>query len=58
MTHELLTRIVADKPELAHLPVIANVDFGHTTPTATFPIGGTAQLRARRSEPLLGVVRH
>jgi len=58
MTRELLTRIVANKPELARLPVLANVDFGHTTPTFTFPIGGAAQLRAGRSEPRLAVMRH
>jgi muramoyltetrapeptide carboxypeptidase len=40
MTRELLTQIVGNKPELAHLPVLANVDFGHTTPTVTFPSGG------------------
>jgi muramoyltetrapeptide carboxypeptidase LdcA involved in peptidoglycan recycling len=58
MTRELLTQIVRSKPELAHLPVLANVDFGHTTPTITFPIGGTARLRARHSEPRLAVMRH
>ena len=44
MTRELLAQIGATKPELAGLPVIANVDFGHTTPTATFPIGGTVEV--------------
>lgn len=27
-------------PKLQNIPVIANVDFGHTTPICTFPIGG------------------
>ena len=58
MTRELLTQIVATKPELAGLPVIANVDFGHTTPMATFPIGGTAELRADRSEPRVTINSH
>jgi muramoyltetrapeptide carboxypeptidase len=58
MTRELLTRIVAGKPELAGLPVIANVDFGHTTPTMTFPVGGTVEVRADRSGPQLRIVSH
>ncbi len=40
MTKELLTQIVQTKKELTNLPVIANVDFGHTVPMITFPIGG------------------
>ena len=30
------------KPELKNIPVIANVDFGHTYPILTIPLGGTA----------------
>jgi muramoyltetrapeptide carboxypeptidase len=58
MTRELLAQIVASKPELAGLPVIANVDFGHTTPTVTFPVGGTVEVRADRSGPRLRIIRH
>jgi muramoyltetrapeptide carboxypeptidase len=58
MTRDLLTQIVATKPELAGRPVIANVDFGHTTPTVTFPIGGTVEVRADRSAPRLTITRH
>ena len=58
MTRELLTQIVATKPELAGLPVIANVDFGHTSPMATFPIGGTVEVRADRSEPSMTILSH
>ena len=56
MTRELLTQIVATKPELAGLPVIANVDFGHTSPSVTFPIGGTVEVRADRSVPSVTIV--
>ena len=35
---------ILNKPELKHMPIIANVDFGHTTPLTTFPIGGTAKI--------------
>lgn len=40
MTDVLLMEIVTSKKELDHIPVIANVDFGHTSPIITFPIGG------------------
>jgi muramoyltetrapeptide carboxypeptidase len=58
MTRELLTQIVASKRELAGLPVIANVDFGHTTPTVTYPIGGTVEVAADRGGSRLRIVRH
>jgi muramoyltetrapeptide carboxypeptidase len=58
MTLDLLIKIVATKPELAGLPVVANVDFGHTTPTFTFPVGGTVQLRAERSGPRIAITQH
>ena len=58
MTRELLTQIVASKPGLAGLPVIANVDFGHTTPILTFPVGGTVELHAVSSAPRLTITSH
>ncbi len=36
--------IINNKPELKDLPVLANVDFGHSTPILTIPLGGTATL--------------
>ena len=38
--------IVASERELAELAVPANVEFGHTSPLCTFPIGGPATVRA------------
>jgi muramoyltetrapeptide carboxypeptidase len=58
MTRDLLTQIVSSKPELAGLPVIGNVDFGHTTPAVTFPIGGTAEVRALCGAPRLTITSH
>jgi muramoyltetrapeptide carboxypeptidase LdcA involved in peptidoglycan recycling len=37
---------VASTRELAWLPVLAHVDFGHTSPLDTFPIGGHGIVRA------------
>jgi muramoyltetrapeptide carboxypeptidase LdcA involved in peptidoglycan recycling len=33
-------KILCTKPELRKIPIIINANFGHTTPTATIPIGG------------------
>lgn len=40
MTREIMTKIVSAKEDLSGIPVIANVNFGHTDPLFTFPIGG------------------
>ena len=40
ITNEKLIKIIKSKSELKNIPVIANVDFGHTSPIITFPIGG------------------
>jgi muramoyltetrapeptide carboxypeptidase LdcA involved in peptidoglycan recycling len=44
VTRSLLEQIIARQDRLARLPVLGNVDFGHTNPLATFPIGGRAAL--------------
>lgn len=58
MTDELLIKIIKTKKELAKLPVIANVDFGHTTPLITFPIGGKVKLVANKKEIKLEIIEH
>lgn len=44
MSNEKLIKIIKTKKELAEMPIIANVDFGHTDPKITFPIGGFVDL--------------
>lgn len=46
MTRELLTELIHSKPELKNIPVIGNVDFGHTVPTVTLPFGGRIRMKA------------
>lgn len=58
MTRNLLEQIIRSKKELNHLPVIANADFGHTTPQITFPIGGTASLKASGKTINLEIINH
>ncbi len=58
MTRDLLAEIVGTKPQLAGLPILANVDFGHTSPMVTFPIGGTATVNAQSEQPGLTITVH
>lgn len=39
-----LEHMISLMPELKSLPILANVDFGHTTPLLTLPIGGIAKI--------------
>jgi len=45
MNLEKLKYIIGTKKELKNIPIVANVDFGHTNPLITFPIGGTVKLK-------------
>jgi muramoyltetrapeptide carboxypeptidase len=44
VSRHLLEQIIARADRLAGLPVLGNVDFGHTSPLVTFPVGGQASL--------------
>ena len=57
VTRELLEEIVARQSVLTGLPVIANVDFGHTSPLATLPVGGQVEMVAGES-PRLRIRKH
>lgn len=56
MTKELLTKIIKTKKELDNMPVIANLDFGHTTPMITFPIGGECKIRTEDQD--IEIIKH
>lgn len=49
---ERLLGIIKSKKELKNIPIIANVDFGHTNPLITFPIGGTAEMSVGKKNKL------
>ena len=44
MTDEAIKKILLSKEELENIPIIFNLDFSHTTPMFTYPIGGEANL--------------
>lgn len=58
MTRELLLKIVKTKKELNGIPIIANVDFGHSTPIVTLPVGGNIEISATQQSVQLRVVEH
>ena len=54
----LLIQIIKTKKELDNLPIIANVDFGHTDPKITFPVGGEVNLEVKDGKIKLEIVKH
>lgn len=57
MSLEKLQFIIKNKPELDNLPIVANVDFGHTMPMITFPIGGTCEVNISDSSQQINLVK-
>jgi muramoyltetrapeptide carboxypeptidase LdcA involved in peptidoglycan recycling len=58
MTRQLLEQIINGQPQLADLPVLANVDVGHTSPMATLPIGGQVVVSAQPGDLHLILAQH
>ena len=58
VTNKLLTQIIKTKKELNTIPVIANVDFGHTDPKVTLPIGGVVELVANSTNSKITILKH
>ncbi|MBU4331819.1 LD-carboxypeptidase [Candidatus Parcubacteria bacterium] len=58
MTPEKIVKIVKTKDELKNIPVIADIDFGHTTPQTTFPIGGTIAINSKPNKVSLKILKH
>lgn len=58
MTNSLLTQIIKTKKELNNIPVLANLDFGHTSPIISFPIGGTCEVQATKDKQFLQILKH
>ncbi len=53
-----LKYIINSKKELSSMPIIANVNFGHTNPMITFPIGGMGLLKIENNQIELRVTKH
>ncbi|KAB2445484.1 S66 family peptidase [Bacillus luti] len=57
-TIEDIQEMIVSKPELAHIPIIANASFGHTTPIFTFPIGGRAKIISNKEKTYITILTH
>lgn len=58
ITREQVHKIISSKKELLRIPIIANVDFGHSLPLATLPIGGSLRLEAISSQSKITILNH
>jgi muramoyltetrapeptide carboxypeptidase LdcA involved in peptidoglycan recycling len=58
MTNELLAKIIKSKKELQGIPVISNIDFGHTIPIITFPIGGKVEIVSSKNNIEIKITEH
>jgi muramoyltetrapeptide carboxypeptidase LdcA involved in peptidoglycan recycling len=58
MNEEKIKRLIDMRPYLKNVPVIANVDFGHTSPIITFPIGGKAKLEVKKDNAQIIITKH
>lgn len=58
ITKELLRKIISTKKELQNIPIIANINFGHTTPIATLPIGGSLEISATTNNAKIRIIEH
>ena len=58
ITTQRLLEVLKYHRELNGIPIIYGVDFGHTTPKITFPIGGTCRLVADPNKPALAIIEH
>ena len=57
MSAEAIAEIIKEKIA-KDIPVIYNVDFGHVSPMATFPIGGKVRISARPYKVQIEVIKH
>lgn len=58
MTLAKVQKIISTKKELRHIPVIFGVDFGHTDPYITFPVGGRASVEASGNKAKIEILKH
>ncbi|MDP2685364.1 MAG: LD-carboxypeptidase [bacterium] len=47
-----MRKIIKSKEELSKIPIIYGVDFGHTDPKITFPIGGKVEIVANKNSKI------
>lgn len=58
MTRKKIERLFTIRPYLKDIPIVANADFGHTSPMITFPIGGEATLAVEGGSVKCVITKH
>lgn len=58
ISEEDIELLVKSKKELSSIPVVYNLDFGHTYPLFTFPVGGQVELEASNGKFVLNILKH
>lgn len=58
MSNNIIKQMISTKKELANIPIIANVDFGHTNTMITYPIGGEVEVDASQENPRINITKH
>lgn len=58
MNNELLKKIIMSKTALEGIPIVSNLDFGHTTPITSLPIGGRAKVFAESKKYDITITEH
>jgi len=53
-----LKYIISTKKELANIPIITGLDFGHTSPLLTLPIGGQIKIIAKNNKFNFEIITH
>ncbi|MBI2475820.1 MAG: LD-carboxypeptidase [Candidatus Taylorbacteria bacterium] len=54
----ILVKIIRNYPKFSQIPVVANLNFGHTYPQFTFPIGGTGRINAKVGKVVFEIIKH
>lgn len=57
-TPEKVRKVLHEKLVTRDIPCLCNVDFGHTFPMITFPIGGRLKMQANIDNPRLMITEH
>jgi muramoyltetrapeptide carboxypeptidase LdcA involved in peptidoglycan recycling len=53
-----MAAMIKDIPELARVPVVANCDFGHTSPMLTLPIGSKCRIKVTTDKTEITIFEH
>lgn len=58
MSDDLFSQLIQTKKELKAMPILANVDFGHTNTIITYPIGGQVEINSVEGSPTISIKKH